>query len=145
MNTSRETIYAALFAKFAAVPGIITRSRKLEHWTDVVSSRQPALFQAQRNETPGQVQRLPAKWSLRADIYLYVHTGEGTDTVSSTLMNPLVDAIEAALAPDPLTEMQDLGLPGVVSHCWIAGTIETDEGVLGPQGVAIIPVEILAV
>jgi hypothetical protein len=30
-----------------------------------------------------------------------------------------------------------------VKHCWISGAIETDEGVLGGQAVAIVPIEIL--
>jgi hypothetical protein len=34
-------------------------------------------------------------------------------------------------------------LGGLVQHCWIAGRITTDEGVLGGQSVAIVPVEIL--
>ncbi|HXP74621.1 MAG TPA: hypothetical protein VN823_10790 [Stellaceae bacterium] len=56
-------------------------------------------------------------------------------------MNPLLDAIETALAPDLVTNVQSLG--GLVAHCWIAGKVETDEGVLGGQAVAIVPIEIL--
>ena len=37
--------------------------------------------------------------------------------------------------------MQTLG--GLAAHAWTAGKIETDEGVLGGQAVAIVPVEIL--
>ena len=39
--------------------------------------------------------------------------------------------------------IQDLGLPAMVQHAYIAGKIETDDGVLRDQAVAIIPVEIL--
>ena len=48
-----------------------------------------------------------------------------------------------AAAPMAPTGVQDLGLPTMVQHASIAGKIETDEGVLGDQAVAIIPVEIL--
>ena len=41
------------------------------------------------------------------------------------------------------TGVQDLGLPAMVQHASIAGKIETDEGALGDQAIAIIPVEIL--
>ena len=41
------------------------------------------------------------------------------------------------------TGLQDLGLPAMVQHAYIAGKIETEEGVLRDQAVAIIPVEIL--
>jgi hypothetical protein len=61
------------------------------------------------------------------------------------LLNPLLDALEAALAPSPATGIQNLGLPAMVQHAYIAGKIETDEGVLGDQAIAIVPVEILCV
>jgi hypothetical protein len=60
------------------------------------------------------------------------------------VLNPLLDAIAAALAPtgaDLVAGAQTLG--GLVKHCWISGAIETDEGALGGQAVAIVPVEIL--
>ena len=59
------------------------------------------------------------------------------------VLNPLLDAVEAALAPAATTGVQDLGLPAMVQHAAIAGKIDTDEGTLGDQAVAIIPVEIL--
>ena len=60
----------------------------------------------------------------------------------SSVMNPLLDAVTAALAPDnPINTAQTLG--GTVAHCWIEGAIETDEGTLGDQAVAIVPVRIL--
>jgi len=42
-----------------------------------------------------------------------------------------------------VTGLQDLGLANLVRHARIEGRIETDEGVLGDQAVAVIPVEIL--
>jgi len=61
------------------------------------------------------------------------------------VLNPLLDAVEAALAPSATTGLQDLGLPAMVQHAYISGKVETDEGVLGDQAVAIVPVEILCV
>ena len=40
-----------------------------------------------------------------------------------------------------LRNVQTLG--GLVSDCWISGKIETDEGALGGQAVAIIPIEMI--
>jgi hypothetical protein len=57
----------------------------------------------------------------------------------------LVDALERALAPSPATGVQNLGLPMMVQHAYISGKIETDEGVLGDQAIAIVPVEVLCV
>jgi hypothetical protein len=59
------------------------------------------------------------------------------------LLNPLIDAVEAALAPSPAAGLQNLDLPAMVQHAAIAGKIDTDEGALGDQAIAIIPVEIL--
>ncbi|AIV86366.1 hypothetical protein X986_3951 [Burkholderia pseudomallei] len=138
---TREPIYAALFAKLSTIPGLVTTSRRLRHWADVQAVEQPALFQVQKREHQQPRKGLPAKVSLQCEIYLYVNTGNDMDVTPATTLNPLMDAIEAALAPDPLTGFQTLG--GTVSHCWIEGEIVTDEGMLGPQGVVIIPVNIL--
>src|SRR5271166_3813684 len=61
------------------------------------------------------------------------------------ILNPLLDALEQALAPSMATGIQNLGLPEMVQHAYIAGKIETDEGVLGDQAIAIVPVEIVCI
>jgi hypothetical protein len=83
---------------------------------------------------------LPVKWRASVELYLYAQAPDDA-TPPATVMNPLLDALEAALAPDPASNVQSLG--GLVQHCWIAGRIATDEGVLGGQSVAIVPVEML--
>jgi hypothetical protein len=137
----RENIYAALFARVAAVPGLVTASRRLLHWSDVAPALQPALFQVQKRELPRRPSGALPAWSLHADLYLYAHVGSDPQVPPATALNALLDAIDAALAPDPVSGAQTLG--GLVAHCWIdpAG-IETDEGVLGPQAVAILPITI---
>jgi hypothetical protein len=142
--TNREGIYAALFSKFDGITGIPTKSRRLMHWIDVPAVQQPALFQAQKSEIVVQSRGLPPKWQLDLDLYLYVHAGDDPGSVPTTVLNPLIDAIEAALAPDNVKDGQNvLTLGGLVSHCWISGQIQTDEGALGAQSIAIIPVTIL--
>lgn len=138
----REQIYAALYARISAVQGFKTTSRRLRHWSDVAPSEQPALFMTQRGESATTVPGQPTVWGLGADFYLYAHTGD-KDTPPGAILNPLLDDVVSALAPDPITGKQTLG--GLVQHAWIEGQIETDEGVLGEQGVAIIPVRIKAI
>lgn len=138
---NREPIYSALFAKVSIAPGMQTVSRRLRHWADVPPTDQPALFQIQKSETTTQLKGVPVKWTAKVDLYLYVNMSDPNNT-PSTLLNYYLDAIESALAPD-ISGFQTLG--GLVSHCWIGGSVETDEGVLGDQAVAIIPIEILAV
>ncbi len=139
--TSREAIYAALFALVSATPGIRTSSRRLRLWPDVSPADQPAIFMSQIGETAETTTNLATRWRLQVEFYLYVHTQESTNSPASAL-NPLVDAVVNALMP-PNQEKQTLG--GLVHYCRINGQIKTDEGVLGDQAVAIIPVEIMAV
>jgi hypothetical protein len=140
---SREPIYAALFDLVAQAGGFVTAERRLRHWSDVAPAEQPALFMAQKSET-AVVKALgaPTVWTLHVELYLYAHSSDSYLSPASVL-NPLVDAVEAALAPSAATGLQDLGLPSMVQHATIAGKIETEEGVLGDQAIAIIPVEIL--
>lgn len=137
----REAIHAALFERLRAIPGFRTAARRLRHWDEVAPAEQPALFQVQRGETFVRRTGLPPRRQIMVDLYLYVHAGGDIRIPVSTLLNPLVDAVETALMPDPGCDTQTLG--GRVAHAWIAGRIESDEGILGDQAVAIIPIAIL--
>jgi len=137
---NRETIYAALFAKLQTAAGFTTISRRLEHIADTSPAELPALYQIQKNEIPQQLRGLPTKWRLAVDLYIYVQTTDHTISGSSAL-NPLIDAVENALAFDPVTGTQNLS--GTVSHCWISGNVQIFEGVQDVYTVAIIPIEIL--
>ncbi len=138
---NRETVYEALFAKVSGAAQFVTTSRRLKHWDDVSPAEQPALFQIQKSELQQPRKGLPAKVTLHAEFYVYANSGNDPNAVPSKLLNSLMDAIEAALAPAVVDGFQTLG--GTVSHCWIEGEIVTDEGVLGAQAVAIIPISIL--
>jgi hypothetical protein len=136
---NREAIYAALFAKLAASAGYALTSRRLKHWNDVSKEQQPALFMAQGNQTANTVRGQPTRWTLSVDAYIYART-DGAAT-PGLILNPLLDAVEAALAPNAIENAQTLG--GLVEWCRIEGAIETDEGTLGDQAVAIVPISIL--
>ncbi len=140
---AREAIYAALWALAAEAENFATASRRLRHWSDVGPAEQPALFMSERGGV-AKVKALgaPVVWTLFADLYLYAHSADPY-LPPAAILNPLLDAIEAALAPAPVSGIQDLGLPTMVQHAYIAGRIETDEGVLGDQAIAIVPIEIL--
>ena len=140
---AREPIYAALFGLVADAANFVTTSRRLRHWSGLTAAEQPALFMRQKAEravvaTPGA----PTVWTLVVELYVYAHASNPY-VAPATVLNPLIDGVETALAPLPATGLQNLGLPAAVQHAYIAGKIETDEGVLRDQAVAIIPVEIL--
>ena len=142
---TRESVYAALWSLVAQAGAFATASRRLRHWADVSPAEQPAVFLCEKgSEAKVKALGAPVVWTLHADFYLYAHSSDPY-TAPATILNPLLDAVEAALAPSPATGIQDLGMPNVVQHAYISGKIETGEGVLGDQAIAIVPVEILCV
>lgn len=146
MIANREAIYAALFNVVKNAANFVTTSRRLKHWADVPMELQPALYMVQKPETVTQQRGIPTKHELAVDLYLYVKTGEDETSAPAPILNPLVDAVDATLKPAPALGYYPLIVNGqTISHCWIDGQIENDEGVLGSQAVAIIPVKILAV
>ena len=139
----RETIYTALWDLAAAAGNFASANRRLRHWADVAPAEQPALFMSEKGgHAAVKALGAPIVWTLHAEFYLYVHSSDPYLPPAS-ILNPLLDALDAALAPPPSTRIQNLGLPAMVQHAYIAGKIETDEGVLGDQAIAIVPVEIL--
>lgn len=144
MSFNSNTVYVALYnllVNNAGLSTLKTHSRKLKHWTEVPPADQPALFVAHGNQDVNPNPRgLPGKVVLGAQLHLYVYEGDPKVTPAIKLLQ-YVDAIRVALAPSGANQVQTLG--GTVSHCWIEGRIETDEGLLGQQSVAIIPVNIL--
>lgn len=146
MIAAREAIYAAIFAKASGVATFKLSGRRFKHWSTVAPTDQPALFQTQGQETPEQSRGLPAKWTVRVDLWVFVNTGGDESVAISPMLNPIVDAIEAAFVPPNVGvngNAQTLG--GLVSHCWIDGQVEYFEGVLGDQAIVIIPIGALAV
>lgn len=137
---NREDIYKALFDKIKNTTGIVTASRRLRMWTEVPQSEQPALFMAQTGEIAETQTNQYTRWRLQVEFYIYVHTQDTRESPASAL-NPIIDEIVDKLMPQN-QEVQTLG--GLVHYCRINGQIQTDEGVLGDQAIAIIPIEILA-
>lgn len=138
----REPVYSALYARSAEVIGLNLVRRRLRHWSDMSPGEYPALFQGQGNEVNVKQRGLPNRWTLSPLQYLYAYAGEDLSVDPSTLINPMLDRIEAAYPDEGSPNVQTLG--GLVSHAWIT-KIETMEGVLGAIEVAIIYFDILVV
>jgi hypothetical protein len=137
----REAIYAALFAQLQTASGFATLSRRLKHWEEVPGAAQPALFQVQKSEEVKARTHLPPKLLMKLNLYIYSTTADPAASPASNL-NAALDAVSAALAPAAGQPNQTLG--GLVDYCRISGVINTDEGALGAQAVAIVPLEMLA-
>jgi hypothetical protein len=141
-----EAIYQALFALVSSVTTaqgqkFVTASRRLRHWADTNASDQPAVFQCQGQEDYKTRQGLPPVVTLNSKLWIYAKIPGDTGAVASSQLNPLKDAVFAALNPSPVTGLQTLG--GLVYHAWIEGSALTDEGVLGDQAVIVLPVKIV--
>lgn len=136
---TREPIYAALFALLAGSAGYTVTERRLRHWNDVEPSEQPYLALQEGRQLGKTDTGKPTIWTLDCNVYIYCRTDGGA--APGPILNPLLDAIEAALAPLGGVSVQTLG--GLVHYARIEGAIETDEGTLGDQAVAIIPIQIL--
>jgi hypothetical protein len=136
---NREAIYSALFALVSTAPGLITTSRKLKHWNDVPATQRPAMFQAQAGETAIQTTGIPTKWLLHVDLYVYVSTNGAASP--GVVLNPILDAIAAKLDYQFPGQPQTLG--GLVQYARIEGKIDTFEGSLGDDEVALIRVQML--
>lgn len=138
----REDVYKALYEKICNGLGdkVVTTGRKLRHWDDVDSGEQPAVFMAQTGETNRSGSGLQRVWEFGVDIYVYTHAGEGSDTLPATQMNEINDLIMAAIKPNAVNSHQTLD--DLVLDVQLSGAIETDEGLLGPQSISIIPLKI---
>src|SRR5215472_4531944 len=104
----REPIYAALFATVSAAGPFVTSSRRLRHWSDVGPAEQPSVFLVQKSETAQRRKGLPPKWTLSVDLFVYARAPDDV-TPAATVLNPLIDAIENALAPVAPLMTQTLG------------------------------------
>jgi hypothetical protein len=139
-RASRESVYAALFAKLQSLPGLVTVSRRLQNVQDVAPESFPAAFQLQGEQSAKFSGNTPAVFTWKADWLLYVHNDDPT-SAPSTSLNTLIDAASALLNPPPGQNKQTLG--GLVEYCAIDGPVQVFEGVLGDRAVAILPISIV--
>ena len=144
---TREQIAGALFQLLtSSATGLRTYSRRLRPLQQVTSAQMPALFLAQLNETVEHTQdrmlKLPPRRTLHFDCWLYTGSPQESSVIPVSELNTIVDAIEAALAPDPTTGGQTLG--GLVAECRITGSIDYFQNELGDgKNVALIPISVL--
>jgi hypothetical protein len=112
---------AALFALVSGSAGFATKSRRLKLWTDVPASEKPAIFMYERDdEYKGADRYLPPTVTMNVDLYIYTAPGMDSGVTPISILNPLIDAVNAATKPGPAAGgNQKLG--GLVSHCYIDG------------------------
>ena len=142
MTAPRETIMSALFALVSGSASFVTASRRLQLWSSMSPGQKPAIFQYERDDTYTNGKNYLPIVEMNVDLYIYTAPGTDSGITPISILNPLIDAIYVALAPNIVTHRQTLG--GLVSHVWIDGKIMKDPGDLDGDGIAVIPVKILA-
>jgi hypothetical protein len=141
MVAARENIMQALFALVSGSASFATASRRLQLW-DAPGLQKPAIFMYERDDVYSNGKNYLQIVEMNVDLYIYTAPGMAAGVIPISILNPLVDAVDAALAPSKVTNRQTLG--GLVSHCYIDGKIMKDPGDIDGDGIAVIPVKILA-
>lgn len=148
MAAAREAIFLALMERLRTIKEVVTVEDHMKRWSDVPPDQQPAIFVVKESEVPTNARGLPPKWNLRARLYIYAHQMDRLDMSAQQQMNRLITRIEEALEvkgdekADSTTPFATT-LGGCVSHAWLDGQVETDEGTLGDQTVAIATIDML--
>jgi hypothetical protein len=146
-GTSREAVFEALFALLTPLmPGsFATVTRRFTHPSQITADSNlplPALMQwEQPEETKQQGMGLPEDtWEAWLVI---VFKNPDVSVPGATILNPLLDAVRNAIAPSPMTNVQNLG--GLVTWCRVEGTTvkETGDTDTDYLGGAVIPVRML--
>ena len=140
-------IYSALFAlaagaKINGVAAFAFSKQRLIQPESVDAA--PALLMEQLPEDYEGGVGKHAKVILRARLWIFAQTPlPSDDRVPSDVLNPLKDAVLAALAPPPATyPNQTLG--GLVTHTWIDGKTWFAEGLADQWGIVALPVTMVA-
>jgi len=154
---ARETVYLALLAQLQTAGSTFkTYTRRWKSaWDDPAQqvAAVPMLIQQEQTENVTWTNRgigAVRIWDVRLEIYGKIPPNPvgapgvpDSDTPGSTVLNPLIDAVEAALAPGDKDGYQTLG--GLVIDCRVEGTIIKVLGDEDPSGLcgAIIPLRIV--
>jgi len=141
---TREQVFQAVFNLVDGLPGFVQTTRRYTRPSAVEAINCPCLMTWEQPEkTEGSEHGLRKRWW---EVWLIiVYYNNDPYTPGATILNPLIDVVEAAFAPDnPVHQTQTLG--GLVQAVYIDGPtvkavsdVDIDHG----QGGAVIPVRIL--
>lgn len=120
--------------------GFLTFGRRLKMWQDVTS--QPALFLREGDEDLNYPNTILQEQTLRAEVWIYSKAGSDPDIAPVSALNNLLDAVQAAFAPDDSMQGR-FTLGGLVHWCRMVGRVEKSPGDLDGQAIAVADVEII--
>ncbi len=144
MPATREKAMAALFDLLRSAYPFRRASRRIELIDQVQREHRPALFLAKHAETYEKPSpNVPRKLTLHCFGYVYIDAKDET-AVGDSLINEIMDAIDAAMTPDFAAGSegrQTLG--GLVHSVRIAGTAQEVPGDIDGEGLYAFPIDVL--
>lgn len=150
MGLIREPIFAALLTTIQGMTGWASPpSRRFRSIANVLPAEMPIAFIIGGKQTPqGSVRGQAYKWKVDALVVIYARTDDPSQA-PSTLLNPILDALEKVLeqnagdGPPAQFAPGQLGKANVLA-CRISD-IEIIEGSEDGQGSALVDIELIAV
>lgn len=142
MSATRETIIAALLAKLTAAATWGEVGRRNRDPNNIATPGAPALLLLKHHEHyDAPSLNIPAKRTMNMLAVIYIDVGVDENGIPDAILNPLQDAIDAALAADTPQGFCTLG--GLVASCRISGEVTNAPGDITGKGLAILPIDIL--
>lgn len=137
MIISRTAVDTALMNTLANAYAFTTMSFMWQDWSN--TGNQPALYIRRGKETVRQDRRGLNVYILNYEIWIYAQVNYTDNSIDpySTVINPILDAVDNALSadvPGSGTDYQNLGLPQV-GNSHIDGTIFVCDGSLDGQAI----------
>lgn len=118
----------------AFTTGFLTFGRRLIPWQQV--SAQPALFLREPDQELEYQNIILQVQTIKAEVWIYSKAGQDPNIAPITALNNLLDAVQAAFAPDdPASGRFTLG--GLVHWCRLQGKVEKEPGDLDGQAIAV--------
>lgn len=142
-STTTEMAYAALFELVSQAYKFKTATRDLRKWSEIETGNGnlPALFQEQTTPDFESAANIPTIRTLQADLAVIVDASD-TNIVPAIALNNAVDAIIAALAPNPADDYRQT-LGGLVYDCKLLDKGQFNEAVnSNPRSYATLSVQI---
>ncbi len=139
---SREAAVGALETLIASAYAWTTPpSRRLRLWSEVAPEARPIAFLFEGTpESYEWSNSLSAKRTIEVKLFVYINAKDPS-VIGAALINGIMEALDAALAPPPGSPFNTLG--GNCQRCFISGTPIKDPGDLDGDGLLIAPVKII--
>lgn len=141
MKDGRKAVYDAFFALMKESAGFVEVSQTPFSSDALGTARMPMMeILGQQEFAEFKALGIPIIWRIHMDLMVYCDTSDPSAPAYDTL-NTLIDAMDAAMTPDPATGVVTLG--GLVADVHFNGTILKDPSFQSGIGAASVPIEII--